>query len=172
MQKMPALTMSSSAFSPSLVIDRPGCRRAQALVLCSVLLALAGIGSGGVTGWPQAIAMLLVAAGGVFELRRASPRSPRFVTRIVVTADGGFLLGRARDPDPASLAPAVLRNCWLLRGVAVGLAFSDGAGERVDLILFRDRVPPDSWRRLAVRLRHDLRRGTSPGAAARLQRAG
>lgn len=149
--------MSSSAFSPSLVIDRPWCRRAQALILCSVLLALAGIGSGGVTGWPQAIAVLLVAAGGAFELRRASPHAPRFVTRIVVMADGRFLLGLARDP--ASLAPAVVQNRWVLRGMVVGLAFSCGEGERVDLILFRDRVPPDSWRRLAVRLRHDLRPG-------------
>lgn len=144
--------MSSSGFSPSLVIDRPGCRRVQALILCSMLLALAALGYGGLAGWLQAVAVLLVAGGGTFELRRASPRAPRWVTRIVVTADGRFLLGLARDP--ATLVPAVVENCWVLRGIAVGLAFSCVGAERVDAILFRDRVPPHTWRRLAVRVRH------------------
>lgn len=143
--------MSSSGFSPSLVIDRPGCRRVQATILCSMLLALAALGYGGLPASLQALAALLVLAGGLVELRRASPRASRYVTRIVVTADGRFLLGLASDP--ATLLPGAVENCWALPGIAVGLAFSCGAG-RVDAILFRDRIPPDAWRRLAVRLRH------------------
>lgn len=150
--------MSSSGFSPSLVIDRPGCRRVQGLILCSMLLALAALGYGGLPAGLQALAAVFIAAGGAFELRRASPHAPRCIRRIVVTTDGRFLLGLARDP--ATLVPAAVENCWALRGIAVGLAFSCGGAERVDAILFRDRVPPDAWRRLAVRLRHVIRPGT------------
>jgi hypothetical protein len=150
--RIPASTMSSSGFSSSLVIDRPGCRRTQGLILCSMLLALAALGYGGLPAALQAVAMAFVAAGGAFELRRVSPHAPRCVTRIVVTTDGHFLLGLAGDP--ATLVPAAVENCWALRGIAVGLAFSCGGAGRVDALLFRDRVSPDAWRRLAVRLRH------------------
>lgn len=148
--------MSSSGFSPSLVIDHAGCRRVQALILCAMLLALAALAYGGLPGGLQALATLLVAVGGFIELRRASPRASRRVSRILVTPDGAFLLGRAGDP--AALVPAALGHCWELRGIAVGATFYCGRAERVDVILFRDQVPPDTWRRLAVRLRHGIRR--------------
>jgi hypothetical protein len=122
-----------------------------------MLLSLAALGYGGLPGWLLALAVLLVAGGGALELRRASPRAPRCVTRIVVTADGRFLLGLARDP--AALVPAAVEHCWGLCGVAVGLVFSCAGTGRVDAILFRDRIPPDTWRRLAVRLRHTVRPG-------------
>jgi hypothetical protein len=150
--------MSSSGFSPSLVIDRPGCRRVQGLILCSMVFAIAGIGFGGLPAALQALAVGLIGAGGAFELHRASPHASRCITRIVVTADGRFLVGLARDP--AALLPAAVENCWAWRGIAVGLAFTCGGAGRVDTILFRDRVPADAWRRLAVHLRHGVHPGT------------
>lgn len=144
--------MSSSGFSPSLVIDRPGCRRVQALILCSMLLAAAALADGGLAGWPQAVALLLVGGGGLCGLRRASPRAPRYVARILVTVDGHFLLGLAGNPG--ALVPASVVRHWSLPGIAVGLAFAGDQALRAEAILFRDRVPPDTWRRLAVRLRH------------------
>jgi hypothetical protein len=41
----------------------------------------------------------------------------------------------------------------------------DPAG-RAEVILFRDRVPPDAWRRLAVRLRHASGAGSSEAAVS------
>ncbi|MBL8201948.1 MAG: hypothetical protein JNK40_13360 [Chromatiales bacterium] len=144
--------MSSSGFSPSLAIDRPGCHRVQALILCTSLLALGALGYGGLPGPLQVLAAVLVVGSGLREFRRASPRSPYYVARILVTADGRFLLGLGRDP--ATLQPAVVVNYWNLPGVAMGLAFAGGEAQRTEVILFRDRVPPDAWRRLTVRLRH------------------
>jgi hypothetical protein len=150
--------MSSSGFSPSLVIDHPRCRRVQALILCATLLAAAALGHGGLTGWLHALALLLVGGGGLRELRRASPRAPRYVARILVTADGRFLLGLARDPD--TLLPVIVVHHWTLPGIAVGLAFAGAQMERAEVILFRDRVPRDAWRHLAVRLRHAVCTGS------------
>ena len=149
--------MSSSGFSPSLVIDRHRCRRVQALIACSIVLALAAVGYGGLPPGPQALLAVLVVASGFRELYRASPRAPGYVSRIVVTGDGHFLLGFARDPG--SLVPVAVVNSWRLPGVAVGLAFAGDRTDRAEVILFRDRVPPDAWRRLGVSLRHALRAG-------------
>lgn len=149
--------MSSSGFSPSLVIDHHRCHRVQALIACSIVLALAAVGSGGLPAWPRALGLLLVVACGFRELYRASPRAPGYVSRIVVTGEGRFLLAFARDPG--SLVPVAVVNSWRVPGVAVGLAFAGDRTDRAEVILFRDRVPPDAWRRLAVSLRHALRAG-------------
>lgn len=117
-----------------------------------MLLALAALGYAGLPGHLQAVAASLVIGGGLLELRAASPRSPGYVARLRVTADGGFLLGLARDPD--CLVPMAVVSCWTLPGIAVGLAFAGADGTRANAILFHDRVPADAWRRLAVRLRH------------------
>jgi len=144
--------VSSSGFSPSLVIDRPGCRRTQALVLGAVLLAVTAINHGGLPPGGHAVALALVAGYGLWSLRRASPGAPAYVTRLVVTADGAFLLGLAGDP--ANLVPASVAGWWRLPGVAMGVAFASGRTRIAEAILFRDRVPPGTWRRLAVRLRY------------------
>lgn len=145
--------MSSSGFSRNLVVDRPGCRRVQVLIACLMLLSLAALGYGGLPGWPGVLVALLATAGGWRELRRASPHAARFVERIVVTGDGRFLLVLAGDP--ATLVPSVVVHSWTVPGVAVGLAFDTEGNRRVPpIILFRDRVPADTWRRMAVRLRH------------------
>ncbi len=149
--------LSSSGFSRSLVIDRPRCRRVQGLIACSITLALVALGQGGLPPWPSAFAAVLVAGYGLRELRRASPRAAGYVSRIVVTGDGHFLLAFGRDPR--SLIPVTIVNFWQLPGVAVGLAFAGDPAQRAELILFRDRVSPDAWRHLAVRLRHTA----SPG---------
>ena len=117
-----------------------------------MLLALAALGYAGLPGHLQAVAVSLVLGGGLLELRAASPRSPRYVARLRVTAEGRFLLGLARDPD--CLVPMAVVSCWTLPGIAVGLAFTGADATRANAILFRDRVPADAWRRLAVRLRH------------------
>jgi len=144
--------MSSSGFSPSLAIDRAGCRRVQALVLVAILLALAALAHGGLPPWLQAAAIFLVVGGGLRELRRVSPRAPRYVARIIVAADGQFLLGLTGEPG--TLLPATVMNTWTLPGLAIGMAFTGSDDSRVAVILFRDRTPADAWRRLAVRLRH------------------
>jgi hypothetical protein len=144
--------MSSSGFSPSLVIDHHRCRRVQALIGCSTVLALAALGYGGLPPWPHGLGVLLVVAGGLRELKRASPHAPGHVSQIVVTGDGGFLLGLAGAPG--SLVPAAVSSSWRLPGVAVGLAFVVDQTDRAGVILFRDRLSPDAWRRLAVSVRH------------------
>jgi hypothetical protein len=96
--------------------------------------------------------VLFVLGYGIRELRRASPRALSYVSRMAVTADGCFLLGFARDPG--NLVPVAMVHSWRLPGIAVGLAFASDRMGRAEVILFRDLVPSDAWRRLAVRLRH------------------
>lgn len=167
---MPPLTTSSSGFSPTLVIDHPRCRRVPALITCSILLAVAALGYGGLPPLQSAFAGLLVLAYGLRELRNASPHAPRYVSRLVVTPDGRFFLGFAREPG--RLVPVAVVNSWRLPGIAVGLAFASEPAVRAELILFRDRVPPVAWRHLAVRLRHALRAGDGGPAVTAGKRAG
>lgn len=150
--------MSSSGFSPTLAIERPDCRRVRVLILCAVLLALAALAYGGLPEWGRALVALLAMGYGWREFRHASPRSPLYVTRIVITADGRILVGRARDP--AALAPAALVHHWIWPGLAAGLALAPGDGQRADVILFRDSLPPETWRRLTVCLRHPGRQAS------------
>jgi hypothetical protein len=124
--------------------------------------ALAALGYGGLPPWPRALAVLFVLGYGIRELQRASPRAPSYVSRMVVTADGCFLLGLARDPG--NPVPAAMAHSWRLPGIAVGLAFAGDRTGRAEVILFRDRVPPDAWRRLAVRLRHASAAGGASAA--------
>jgi len=125
-------------------------------------LALVALGHGGLPPWPRALAALFVVGYGLRELQRASPRAPGYVSRIVVRGDGCFLLGFTRDPG--SPVPVVMAHHWRLPGIAVGLAFSGDPAGRAEVILFRDRVAPDAWRRLAVRLRHAPGPGSAPAA--------
>lgn len=143
--------MSSSGFSLSPDIERPGCHRVQGLIACGMFLALAALAGGGLPGpWAAVVAALIVGAG-YCHLKRASPRHPAYVVRIRVRGDGGFQIAVAGNPDV--LVPAGVKRHWMLPGVAVGLVFAgEQAGDR-QALLFRDRVPPDSWRRLAVCLR-------------------
>jgi len=149
--------MSSSGFLLSLDIDRRACRRVPALVFCGALLALTAVSLSGLAWQPRALAAALILACGLWELLRAWPGAPRYVTRIKVAPDGQFLVGIAREPPtlmPAILVPATLVHWWVLPGLAVGLAFVGKEGQRRQAILFRDRLAPDVWRRLLVRLRH------------------
>lgn len=144
--------MSSSGFSPSLVIERPACRRVQAFILCLIVLAVAAVSYGGLPGWAGITGVLLATAYGIHELRRASPRAPRYVASIRLTDDGRFMLGLACDPD--SLVPASVVSSWTLLGMAAGIGFAGDGGDPAEVIVFRHRMAPDTWRRLAVRLRH------------------
>ena len=144
--------MSSSGFLLSLDIDRRACRRVPALVFCGALLALTAVSLSGLAWQPRALAAALILACGLWELLRAWPGAPPYVTRIQVAPDGRFLLGIAREPP--ALLPAALVHWWVLPGLAVGLAFVGKEGQRRHAILFRDRLAPDVWRRLLVRLRH------------------
>ena len=149
--------MSSSGFLLSLDIDRRACRRVPALVFCGALLALTAVSLSGLAWQPRALAAALILACGLRELLRTWPGAPRSVTRIQVAPDGRFLLGIAREPPtlmPAIWVPAALVHWWVLPGLAVGLAFVGKEGQRRQAILFRDRLAPDVWRRLLVRLRH------------------
>ncbi len=116
------------------------------------MLALVALGYGGLPPLPRAFATMLVGFYGYLELRRAGPRAPRYVSRIVVTGDGCFQLGFAREPG--NLVPVTVVSFWRLPAIAVGLAFAGGPTQHAQVILFRDRLPPDTWRHLAVRLRH------------------
>jgi len=167
---MPALTTSSSGFSRTLVIDHTRCRRVPALIACSILLALAALGFGGLPPLESAFTGLLILAYGLRELRNASPRAPRYVSRLEVAPDGRYFLVFAGEPG--KLVPVVVVSTWTLPGIAVGLAFAGKPAGRAELIVFRDRVPPDAWRHLAVRLRHAL--GAGEGAPENItgERAG
>ena len=145
-------TLSSSACLPSLVIDRRGCQRLRIILACLILLSLAGVGYAGLPLHWQAAAGLLVVCAGLSELRHASPHSPHFVGRIALAPGGPCLvwLGAAADAP----VPVAVTRFWFLPGIAAGLAFEAADRRRFTAILFRDRVPPDSWRRLAVLLRH------------------
>ena len=145
--------MSSSGFLLSLDIDRCACRRVSALVLCGTVLALVAVSLSGLAWQPRTLVATVTLACGLWEFRRAWPGSAGHVSRIQVSAEGQFLLGRAGGEQQA-LAPATLVHWWLLPGLAVGLAFVGTAGQRGQAILFRDQVPPDVWRRFQVRLRH------------------
>ena len=144
--------MSSSVFLLSLDIDRCVCRRVPVLVFCCTLLALTAVNLSGLVWQLRALAAALILASGLWELKRAWPGSPGFVTRIQVAPDGRFLLGMAREP--LTLVPATLRHYWVLPGIVIGLAFVGRDGRRGQALLFRDRLAPDVWRRLQVRLRH------------------
>ena len=144
--------MSSSGFLLSLDIDRCACRRVPALIFCGLLLALIGVSLSGLA-WPlRSGAAVLVLAGALRELQRAWPGSPRYVTRIRVATDGRFFLASPREPQ--TLVPVTVTHWWLLPGWAIGLAFVGEDGRRAEALLFRDRLGPDVWRRLRVRLRH------------------
>ena len=155
--------MSSSGFLLSLDIDRRACRRVPVLIFCGVLLALTAVSLSGLAWQPRALVAALILACGLWELLRAWPGAPRYVTRIQVAPDGRFLLGIAREPptlEPATLLPATLVHWWVLPGLAIGLAFVGKEGQRVQAILFRDGLAPDVWRRLLVRLRHGSGHGS------------
>jgi hypothetical protein len=149
--------MSSSGFLLSLAIDRRACRRVPALIICGLLLALTAVRASGLPGQSQALVAALILACGLWELLRAWPGAPRYVTRIQVAPDGRFLLGTGREPP--ALEPATLVHWWILPGFAVGLAFVGKEGQRGQAILFRDRLAPALWRRLLVRLRHGSGQG-------------
>jgi hypothetical protein len=149
--------MSSSSFLLSLDIDRRACRRVPALIFCGVLLALTAVSLSGLAWQPRALVAALILACGLWELLRSWPGAPRYVTRIQVAPDGRFLLGTGRESPtllPATPLPATLVHWWVLPGLAIGLAFVGKEGQRGQAILFRDRLAPDVWRRLLVRLRH------------------
>jgi hypothetical protein len=144
--------MSSNGFLLSLDIDRRACLRVPALVIGCTLLALAAISLSGLAVPGRALAAALTLACGLREFGRVWPGSTGYVSRIHVSAEGRFHLGRAGEPD--TLASATLVRRWLLPGFAVGLVFIGEGGQRSEALLFRDLLPPDVWRRLQVRLRH------------------
>ena len=156
--------MSSNGFLLSLDIDRRACRRVPALVIGYTLLALTAVSLSGLALPGRTLAAVLTVACGLWQFGRAWPGSRGHVSRIHVSAEGRFLLGRTGEPH--TLTPATVAQWWVLPGLAVGLVFIGEAGQRGEALLFRDLLPPDVWRRLQVRLRHPgLRVG---GLASRL----
>ncbi|MEO7387147.1 MAG: hypothetical protein ABIX37_09450 [Gammaproteobacteria bacterium] len=137
---------------PSPDIDRRGCRRVQALILGATLLALIASSRGGLPAPLGGLVALLIVGHAYREWHRTSPRSAAYVSRLRVMSDGRFLI--ALGPDQDTRAPMTLASSWTLPGMAVGLAFAGEGSPRTEAILFRHRVSPEAWRRLAVRLRH------------------
>lgn len=144
--------MSFNGFLLSLDIDRHSCRRVPALVIGSTLLALTAVGLSGLAMPGRTLAAALTVTCGLWQFRRTWPGSRGHVSRIHVSAEGQFLLGRTGEP--CRLASATVAQWWVMPGLAVGLVFIGEAGQRGEALLFRDLLPPDVWRRLQVRLRH------------------
>ena len=146
------LTMSSSGFLLSLDIDRQNCRRVPVLIFFGTCLALAAVNLSDLALQSRALAVVLVLACASWEVRAAWPGCPAFVSRILVTTDGRFFLGIVRSAP--SLVPATVAHWWVLPRLATGLVFVGPDGQRWLAVVFRDRLAPDDWRRLQVRLRH------------------
>lgn len=150
--------MSSNGFLLSLDIDRRGCWRVVVLGGCVTLLALIGVSLGFPAGQHRVLAVLLVLAGGLWEVWRAWPGCQGYAARIHLSVAGQFSLGRAGEPE--ALVTAALARWWAVPGLVIGLGFVCQSGRPAQALLFRDQVPPDVWRRLQVRLRH----GSDPAA--------
>ena len=144
--------MSSNGFLHSLDIDRRACRRVPALVVCSLLLALTAVSLSGLPWLPRGLRAGLLLASTLRELHRAWPGSPRGVSHIQIAPDGRFSLACGRGS--LVLVPATVLHWWILAGFAMGVAWVGTDGRWSQALLFRDRLAPDVWRRLLVRLRH------------------
>ena len=147
---------SSSGFLPSPVIDCRPCWRLPALIAVCVLLALTALEFGRPGPRLRLTAAVLIIGCGIRELRRVWPLSGGQFVLIQVGADGRFQAERAGAGGHK--VTVEVTSFWVLRGIATGLSFIDGAGTPTGgATLFRDRHPPDAWRRLHVHLRHPPR---------------
>ncbi|MDP2326195.1 MAG: hypothetical protein Q8N51_19510 [Gammaproteobacteria bacterium] len=136
---------------PSPVIELRGSRRVQAFLCCIVLLALLAIALSHLP-WPiQVLASSLVLAGGGIELYCAWPGSRGYLGRLQITRDGRLLC--SQEAEGNVLTPATIQHWWTLSGRVAGLVAHREDGRRVRVILFRDQLAPDEWRRLNLCLR-------------------
>ena len=156
--------MSSSAFSLTLDIDRSNGRRVAVAALCIVLMAVAALCLSGLNGWLTALGALLVMGHSWRAAKRAWTGTRDSVRRILVGPDREIHL----DLCGAGVCPVVLERYWVLPGLVAGLGFVTGDGRRCEVIVCRDRVPADNWRRLLVALRFPVAAGGRVASAGRL----
>lgn len=142
---------SSNGCLPSPVIEPRRSRRVQAFLCCNVLLALAAIALSHLPWLIQVLASSLVLAGGGIELYHAWPGSPGYLGRLQITRDGRLRCGLGREGNVLALATVL--HWWTLGGRVLGLAVHREDGRRARIILFRNQLAPDQWRRLNLCLR-------------------
>jgi len=93
---------------------------------------------------------LIIARGG-WDLYRARPGASDALCILRVTETGGLLCGFA--PDTGVLVAATVRHSWTIGDRVTGLVVERHDDRRSRVLLFRDLVAPDQWRRLNVFLR-------------------
>jgi hypothetical protein len=102
--------------------------------------------------WPGKLFLLgLVAVSGVYYWRRViHAQQPNTVKRLTWRADGEWLLELVSGEKlEAELLPNAYVHAWL-----VTLIFRrQASGEKIRLVLFRDALEAEMFRRLRVRLR-------------------
>lgn len=144
---------SSSGFSRSLVLDRPGGWRVPAFVGVVTLLAWVAIGLGRLPWRASLVLSIAVAAIAAWEIAGIRPGGRRSLAAIEVCRSGGLLLACAAGQPPS--LPATLHRFWVLvagpgPALVIGLQLISADGRYFPVILFRDQVDAATWRRLVV----------------------
>jgi hypothetical protein len=144
---------SSNGFLPSLAIEWRAGWRLPAALACCTLLTLAAAQFSRLDGLPGGLLRLFILGCGILACRQQWPRRQGGIHGIQVTGGGRFLVAQTGSPVPWRAAR--VEASWTIPGIATALAFVDGDGRRLGgVVLFRDHLQRDTWRRLQVRLRH------------------
>ncbi|MEZ5564409.1 MAG: protein YgfX [Gammaproteobacteria bacterium] len=141
---------SSSGFSRNLAINRIQCRRVPALIAIIGALACVSIVLSELSLAVSLVLVGVVLGIAAWECAVAWSVSLRSAEALVLHVSGTILL--ATRCEQQALIPVTVRQFWVLPRLMAGLTLADAGGRHFQVLLFRDQVDEDTWRRLLVRL--------------------
>lgn len=141
--------MTGEGTTSQVLVIRPGTSRTwQGFVLLVHLLAAAAVVAADLPFWLQSVGLLLGGLSLAQEVRHGFPFwQPGDIRAMALDSAGDWHLETGAGRLPAHLTPAT--RVW---SVVIWLRFRTGR-RRFWVLVPRDALPPDEFRRLKVRLR-------------------